>query len=129
MRFISFLFSLFFCASRLVAQSNDIVYSKLISKADSLYYAKEYLKSAQTFNYAFLMNNDMGLVKDRYNAACSWALSNYADSAFSQLFRIVDKGNFKDDVNLLGDPDLKSLQTDSRWKLLLQKVIANKVDN
>jgi len=95
------LFLLFFAPfyNNLFAQS-DSIYQACIKKADSLYYNKEFLKSAETFSAAFMYNNDRGLVRDRYNAACSWALSNNKDSAFYQLYRIAEKGNFKDYLNL-----------------------------
>jgi hypothetical protein len=120
------LFLIFFTVleNHLFAQS-DSVYRAYIQKADSLYFKKAFLKSAEAFSAAFMYNNDRGLVKDRYNAACSWALSNNKDSAFYQLFRIAEKGNFKDYLNLTMDEDLKSLHEDERWKPLVKIVKLN----
>lgn len=120
------LFLLFFAPfyNNLFAQS-DSIYQACIKKADSLYYNKEFLKSAETFSAAFMYNNDRGLVRDRYYAACSWALSNNKDSAFYQLYRIAEKGNFKDYLNLSSDKDLQSLHEDERWKILVEKVKSN----
>lgn len=126
--FITFLF-FSSVTNTIFAQSGDENYKNLILKADSLYFAKEYLQSAKQFSTAFAQNNDRGLVNDRYNAACSWALSNNSDSAFYQLFRIAEKGNFKDYFNLTNDPDLKSLHIDKRWQELVNKVKANHVIN
>ncbi len=123
---------LFFIDNNVKAQFQPTKeYVVFIHKADSLYSAKEYLKSSEMFSNAFQVNDDLGSVKNRYNAACSWALSKKNDSAFYQLYRIVAKGNFKDYANLTNDSDLSSLHSDARWEPLLKLVLENqmKIDN
>ena len=65
---------------------------------------------------------------DRYNAACSWALANNADSAFSNLNYITNSLSYSDYGHIKGDPDLKLLHNDKRWEQLLAAVKANKDD-
>lgn len=101
-------------------------YFNLVKKADSLYQAKDYRNSAFTYSEAFSINGWKGLIDDRYNAACAWALANYPDSAFFNLERIALKANYSDYEHLASDTDLKSLYPDKRWKSLLELVKANK---
>lgn len=51
-------------------------YAELIKGARDLYQAKEYLESGQKYAQAFIANGGKGLIGDRYNTACSWALAN-----------------------------------------------------
>ena len=69
-------------ATIVICQSISPEYSMLIIKADSLYQIKDYEKSAFAYSEAFKTFGWKGLSNDRYNAACSWALSNKPDSAF-----------------------------------------------
>jgi len=101
-------------------------YFTLVKKADSLYKAKEYEKSAFAYSDAFKAMSGKGLTNDRYNAACSWALSNNPDSSFFQLDRIATKANYMDYQHVTTDPDLVSLHTDERWKPLLEIIKQNK---
>src|ERR1700739_1073388 len=78
-------------------------YFTLAEKALSYYYAKDYKKSAITYSLAFKANDGKGTVEDRYNAACSWALANYPDSAFFQLNKIVSKGHMSDCSRIIND--------------------------
>lgn len=101
-------------------------YYNLIKQADSLYKVKAYTKSAFTYSSAFRVNNGMGIVTDRYNAACSWALANYPDSAFFQLNRISSKGNYMNYNAIISDSDLNSLHNDNRWMPILDAIKKNK---
>jgi hypothetical protein len=105
-------------------QSNE--YTSFIMTADSLYKIKEYKKSAFTYSEAFKSNEWKGKVEDRYNAACSWALSNYPDSAFFHLNRIASKGKFVEYDHITADADLNSLHNDLRWNPLLETISENK---
>ncbi len=84
-------------------------YYDFIKKADSLYKAKDYKCSAFTYSSAFKTNGWKGLINDRYNAACSWALANYPDSSFFQLNRVATKGNYTNYDHISTDPDFKFL--------------------
>lgn len=85
-----------------------------------------YEKSALAYSDAFKTIGWKGLSNDRYNAACSWALSNNFDSAFFNLNRIVTKSNYKDLDHITTDPDLTVLHSDNRWKLLIDLIKQNK---
>lgn len=100
-------------------------YTALIKKADSLYSAKDYKNSAMTYHQAFNTMGGKGYQDDRYNAACSWALAGYPDSAFFNLQRIADKVKYSDYNHLNKDSDLTSLHSDPRWKPLLLQVKQN----
>ncbi|RYF64936.1 MAG: hypothetical protein EOO39_25765 [Cytophagaceae bacterium] len=111
------------CIATFGQNADYFVYTK---KADSLYRVKDYRNSALTYSLAFKANEWKGLSDDRYNAACSWALSSSADSAFFQLTRIATKANYKNYDHIISDSDLNSLHSDSRWQPLLAVVKQNK---
>lgn len=100
-------------------------YQEQINEAWSLYGSKDFLKSAQIYAKALEGMNDKGLMSDRYNAACSWALAKKPDSSFVQLFKIAEKGNYKDLSHMSTDTDLSSLHKDKRWQKVLEIVTAN----
>lgn len=101
-------------------------YSELVKSAWSLYESKDYLKSAEKYSEAFVVLGGKGMVNDRYNAACSWALANEPDSAFIQLFKIAKNGNYTNYGHLTTDTDLNSLYPDERWSEVIAIVAANK---
>jgi len=119
------LFFLFIVTTQFALGQSD-EYSRLIKKADSLYDAKDFRNSALTYSAAFKSNDWKGKSSDRYNAACSWALAGYVDSAFFNLQRIADRANYSNYNHISNDADLKSLHTDNRWKPLLSKIKDNK---
>ncbi len=110
----------------LFGQRNLQRYPDLVRKADSLYYAKDYKNSAFTFSKAFKANHWNATSKEHYNAACSWALANYPDSAFYHLNYIATKMKYTDYGHIKGDPDFKSLYSDKRWQSIIELVKANK---
>jgi hypothetical protein len=101
-------------------------YDNLTRLADSLYKSKDYFKSAQFYSEAFKSRGWKGAVNDRYNAACSWALANFPDSAFANLQCIAVKGKYKNYDHVMADTDLASLHTDKRWFPFTQLVKQNK---
>ena len=101
-------------------------YTGLVNKADSLYKAKDYKISAFTYSEAFKANSWTTKTVDRYNAACSWSMANYADSAFFHLEKLIVKGTYKNYGHITTDTDLIPLHKDVRWKPLLEKVKQNK---
>ncbi|MEJ7684935.1 MAG: hypothetical protein WKG06_45240 [Segetibacter sp.] len=68
-----------------LGQNSSDEYSYFSKKADSLYKAKDYKNSALTYSEAIKSLGWIGTQKDRYNAACSWALAGVADSDFFNL--------------------------------------------
>jgi pimeloyl-ACP methyl ester carboxylesterase len=110
----------------LFGQNNPQKYPGLIRIADSLYNANDFKNSAFTFSKAFEANGWNATSKEHYNAACSWALANYPDSAFYHLNYVATKMNYTDWGHIKGDPDLKSLYSDKRWQSFTELVKANK---
>jgi hypothetical protein len=108
-----------------IGQDRD-KYAELTEKAWSLYESKNYLASGETYAQAFVALGGSGVVTDRYNAACSWALANEPDSAFVQLFKIAEKGNYANYNHITNDTDLKPLHQDIRWVEVIALVKANK---
>lgn len=109
------------------AQAQDRgLYRQLVGEAWSLYETEDYLKSAKKYSEAFVALNNKGMTTDRYNAACSWALASFPDSAFVQLFKIAQKGNYTNYKHISTDSDLNTLHEDQRWGEVLQLVKANK---
>jgi len=108
------------------AQNGNQKYEVLIRKADSLYQIADYKKSALAFSDAFNAPDSKITMNHRYNAACSYALSNNADSAFVNLNHVASNMNYTNYGHITTDPDLKSLHTDSRWTALIKVVKSNR---
>ena len=108
------------------AQTLPSKYNFFIHQADSLYDIKQYKNSAFTYNKAFETIQRKGIANDRYNAACSWAMANYPDSAFYNLTILATKANYTNFNHLVTDTDLEPLHNDPRWMELVKKVKANK---
>lgn len=103
-------------------------YKKHVHKADSLYAAKEYKASAAEYKKAFDALDGKAYARDRYNAACTYALAGNAERAFYHLFYSAEsqKTKYSNYNHLLTDPDLVSLHSEEKWKELLVLVKANK---
>ncbi|MEA4936294.1 MAG: alpha/beta hydrolase [Paludibacter sp.] len=124
-KIVLFLSFLIFTAG-LFAQNSNQKYDVFIRKADSLYQVKDYKNSALAFSDAFNVPDSRITMNHRYNAACSYALANYSDSAFANLNYIAKFMNYSRYSHIKSDPDLKSLYTDTRWKTLIELVKTNK---
>jgi hypothetical protein len=115
--------------SNLVFGQNDMTEYKLfVSKADSLYRMKDYINSAQEYQKAFDSNEGKAFPNDRYNAACSFALSDNIEKAFYHLFYSAVHPNIKysNYNHLTSDPDLTSLHNNILWEKLITEVKLNK---
>ena len=117
-----FLLPFLFCTGALAQQEEN--YSSLIQEAFAQYRAGDYRTSATIYTKAFSITND-AKPDDRYNAACSWALSNEADSAFSQLLKIARSGAYHSYEHITTDTDLQTLYNDARWEEVTSLVAAN----
>lgn len=104
----------------------DARYNALVKDAYAHYEKKAYRASAERYSAAFAVLGWKGEARDRYNAACSWALAGVPDSAFFQLFRLAEKVNYTNLVHITTDTDLNSLHPDVRWERLIALVRANK---
>ncbi|PID95470.1 MAG: hypothetical protein CSA94_01440 [Bacteroidetes bacterium] len=103
-------------------------YKSFVKKADSLYDAKKYEESATAYQKAFDAVGGGAYPYDRYNAACSFALSGDTAKALFHLFSLAkhSKIKYKNYNHITTDPDLKSLYINKRWKKLIELVKANK---
>ncbi len=110
--------------SSLFGQNSDN-YLQLIAEAEELYENEEYLKSANKYSEAFVVEG-AGTLDDMYNAACSWALANKPDSSFAKLFVVTESGYFTDLEHLTTDSDLNSLHADERWNEVIGIVKSNR---
>lgn len=109
-----------------ISSGQNALYKQYAKAADSLYNAKDYLRSAQKYSEAFKAIGWKGTSNDRYNAACSWALAGVPDSAFFQLDRIATKSNYTNLAHITNDADLQALHSDKRWATLLAIIKDNK---
>lgn len=121
-----FLLALALILSFAVHSQDREAYQKLVDEAWALYESADYRESGEKYSAAFVALGDRGSVNDRYNAACSYALAGVPDSAFVQLFRIAEKGNYTNLSHLTSDPDLNALHDDKRWPEVVNIVKANK---
>jgi hypothetical protein len=101
-------------------------YFELIKNAWNLYETKDYKLSAEKYSEAFSAFENKVNTRDRYNAACSWALAKEIDSSFVQMFKIAEKGNYLNFGHITTDSDLDNLHPDKRWSEVLEIVKANK---
>lgn len=120
------LLGLLICTTSIFGQTRISKYDAIIRKADSLYQVKDYKNSALAFSNAFNSSNSKITINHRYNAACSYALGNNADSAFFNLNYIATQMNYNKYGHIKTDPDLKLLHTDRRWEPLIGTIKANK---
>lgn len=104
----------------------NATYNTLVREAYKHYQNKDYKTAGEKYLEAFKANGNLAMVNDRYDAACSFALSDQPDAAFDQLFRIAKNGNFSNLSHLMIDGDLTSLHEDTRWAELIKLVKANK---
>lgn len=108
-------------------------YYQYVEEASQLYDSHEYLKSGHKYSEAFMalenkLMMDRGIMYERYNAACSWALAGETDSSFIQLLKIAKDDKFKGYKYILADTDLNSLHQDPRWTEVLEIVKSNEAN-
>ncbi len=103
-------------------------YNAFVAKADSLYNVEEYSQSSLEFEKAFDASEGKAFPHDRYNAACSFALSGNSEKAFYHLIYLAEHKlvKYKDYNHITTDTDLNSLHNDERWNKLIELVKANK---
>lgn len=121
---ILLLFTLF--GLNLFGQTPEEKYTKLIKKADNLYRVKNYKISGIAFSQAFKSYPKLVSINDRFNAACSWALADLADSAFRQLQTLALQNKYANIEQITSEHDLSSLHKDKRWKPLIELIKKNK---
>jgi len=104
---------------------NTSEYSKLIGEGWKLCLSKDYKSSAELYEKAFELYQNVPL-NDRYNALCIYALANNKDKAFHQLFIIANELKWTNYDHLINDTDLDNLHTDDRWVELSNLILKNK---
>jgi hypothetical protein len=117
----------FAISNLLFGQSSNETYLMLVGKADSLYRVKDYGQSGKTYSLAFRRYGSKAAQNNLYDAACSWALCNNPDSAFSDLYHAVKEKNYYDIAHIATDADLTALHKDNRWPSLMDLVKQNKI--
>lgn len=111
------------CAAFLHAQPR--AYFIHVDAADSLYQKGQYAAAAAEYSTAFQQNAWKGFGPDRYNAAKAWSLAGTPDSAFFNLFRLVEKLNYDNLDELTGEKAFEPLYALPRWKELCAATKAN----
>lgn len=101
-------------------------YNELVNQAGDLYETENYKQAAEKYAEAFAAWGDKGYNTHRYYAASAWALAKEPDAAFTQLFRIAEKGNYSNFGQISTDPVLEELNCDDRWAEVLGIVKENK---
>src|SRR5690606_27991977 len=81
-----------------------------------------YGEAGQKFSDAFAVNGGKGIIQDWYMAASAWAMAGQPDSAFLNLFKIVESGYYTDKDEVVSDSTLNPLHADNRWEELIDKL-------
>lgn len=114
-----------FLFGEILAYAQPVEYKTLIQKAEEQLAAKDYSAAGRSYSAAFRSFGWKGYQDDRYNAARAWAMANEPDSAFFNLYRIVEKLNFDNLDKVTAETDFQPLHKDSRWADLCAKIKAN----
>lgn len=104
----------------------DEGYLKHSSRAFKFYENKNFKQSALSYDTLFYNYKGQGLRSDKYNAACSWALSDNIEKAFEYLNKAVLIDKWSNLSHIISDADLNNLHSDKRWQTLIDNVKANK---
>lgn len=96
------------------------LYDSLIVKAKNSYKNHNYKESAIHYHNAFQVFGGKAYPQDRYESAKAWSLTGEKDTAFFDLFRLVEKTSFLEYNLLITEPAYKFLHNDERWNHLLE---------
>ena len=108
-----------------IGQNLD-TYKVLVDEAWGFYKLKKYQKSADKYKEAFDILEGKAYPNDRYNAACSYAMSENIEVAFYHLFRLANDSKYKNYNHITTDKDLNLLYNNKQWNELILKVKLNK---
>ncbi|MCM8814276.1 MAG: hypothetical protein NC924_10170 [Candidatus Omnitrophica bacterium] len=91
--------------------------------------AELYTKSGN-YQHGLLLDQRLAELKPEdavvhYNMACSYALLGRRDEGFASLKRAIALG-YDDFIYMDSDPDLVSLRTDQRYRMLVSEVVKKK---
>jgi hypothetical protein len=107
------------------SQNVSSLYLDYSKKADDSYLNNNFIEAVKFYKLAFDANGGVGRVIHRYNLASCWANLDKPDSAFVQLERIAEKGNFSNVELISMDFNLKKLHSNVRWKPLIERIKRN----
>ena len=96
-------------------------YYDLVKKATHLYLSKEYKNSGINYSIAFKTSEKSIMLTDRFNAARSWTLAGYPDSAFIQLETIIHE-KCSPFQHIITERDFDTLHSDKRWNPLCETI-------
>ncbi len=114
-------------ASTVFGQIIPDAYLNNIAKADSCLESKQFLQATIYYNQAFMTNNNLGRVRDRYSDAKCWTVLDNKDSAFFQLDKIANGGKFTKYQILENDLAFLPLRSDPRWAKIISTVKSNTI--
>lgn len=118
---------LLFVTTLVQAQDDMPTYKAKVTEANKLYKEGKYAESAKAFSEGFGALGKKAYPKDRYNAACSFALAGETDSALYHLYRLADgKSKYSNLSHITADQDLNSLHEEKRWGEIIALVKKNK---
>ncbi len=109
------------------ALAQKLNYDGYINVADSLFQVKNYKLAAVNYSNAFKANNWRGTIEHRYLAARAWSMASETDSAFYQLNKIANSGNYINYERLIVEPALQNLHNDERWTSTTKVIDANQL--
>lgn len=125
----------FFILLSLDAVAQNDIYSQKAREGKQLLAAGEYDEAAKCYSGAFQSVGWQGSISDRLNAARAWAMAGTLDSAYSNLFKIVEQGDIDNfEVSnvyryffeaLNTDEYLQPMRSDARWPVLCDRAKAN----
>lgn len=124
-------FLLIFLSLKSVAQpkfQTTEKYMYLIAKGYNLYNENSYKASALDFDSAFISAKGLGVRRDFYHAAGSWALANNVDNAFAYLNKVTLIYKYSELSDIEASTDFKALYQDKRWPQIIKQVSDNKKD-
>jgi acetyl esterase/lipase len=127
MKQIFFLFSILLSANSLFAQNATHLYKT----GDSLYKAKDYRNAAIAYAEGIRMEGKAADIDRYWKAASRWALAGEADSVFHFLNMLTKSATVSqgDVSGMEADKDFKSVQTDKRWRPVMDKIMAQGMVN
>jgi|GEM_PF-1170951 len=104
------------------SQNPDSLYSLSMDAYDN----KDYAESARQFSELMIVKGLALSSRWLYNGACSFALNGDQQQALKILEYLANEKYYSNLNHIQSDGDLKSLHTSPRWKILLDRVAANK---
>lgn len=100
-------------------------YNNLSNAALKLYRNNDFYKAATSYELLFKKYDGKGTKRDKYIAACSWALTKNIEKAFYYLHEVVYEEKWFDLTYIISDNDLNILHKRERWDSLICKVKLN----